>query len=521
MRRIVGSGLLLIALALGTLPAQSVAVTPERAGKPAPTSHGAVDEGRARALARQASRSLDHARAVLSGDARGDATMSLVALRRAYPHLDARQRQQADALLARPTDGSADPFGDGYTTDEAPPKCGDHVCVHYVAETQDAPDQTDANVNGYPDFVDQVLARMESVWAYEIGTRGYRAPATDGTRGGDSRLDVYLAQISDAGLYGYCAPEQAVPGERFRADGYCVLDNDYVGFPTPPSASLTVTAAHEFFHMVQFNYDANEDRWLMEATAVWMEERYADAINDNRQYLTAGQMHQPSIPLDTDGFEYYGNWIFFELLTKHYGVDAVRTIWRLCDASKGKTDHYSLQAVRLALAAHHTTFAKFYARFAGANLLPQRFYTEGAAYADDAAPLTDTWTLGRHRRSVSWRHYSLAHLTSTDVGFFPNRRLTGRWVLTLKVDGPATALGAAAEVLVIRRDHRVGLKAVPLNRLGDGRITVSFDARTIRGVGLSLVNASTRYQCWQGRPWSCQGIPDPARTFRFKAFISR
>jgi hypothetical protein len=35
---------------------------------------------------------------------------------------------------------------------------------------------------------------------------------------------------------------------------------------------LKVTAAHEFFHAVQFAYDIGEDGWLMESTATWMEE---------------------------------------------------------------------------------------------------------------------------------------------------------------------------------------------------------------------------------------------------------
>jgi hypothetical protein len=47
-----------------------------------------------------------------------------------------------------------------------------------------------------------------------------------------------------------------------------VLDDDYSTsqFPDPPLVSLDVTAAHEFFHAVQFAYDYFEDSWLMEGT---------------------------------------------------------------------------------------------------------------------------------------------------------------------------------------------------------------------------------------------------------------
>ena len=48
-------------------------------------------------------------------------TPALVELQRTKRALDAPGRRKADALLARPTDGPADPQGDGYTTTEATP----------------------------------------------------------------------------------------------------------------------------------------------------------------------------------------------------------------------------------------------------------------------------------------------------------------------------------------------------------------------------------------------------------------
>ena len=84
-------------------------------------------------------------------------------------------------------------------------------------------------------------------------------------------------------------------GHKWLASGYCVLDNDFAEaqYGAPPMHSLRVTAAHEFFHAVQFAYDYGEDPWLMEATATWMEERVADDVNDNRQYLPYGQVGAP------------------------------------------------------------------------------------------------------------------------------------------------------------------------------------------------------------------------------------
>ena len=44
-------------------------------------------------------------------------------------------------MLARPTDGPSDPYGDGYTV-PAKRKCQGHFCIHWVPTTPDAPPST-------------------------------------------------------------------------------------------------------------------------------------------------------------------------------------------------------------------------------------------------------------------------------------------------------------------------------------------------------------------------------------------
>ena len=72
-----------------------------------------------------------------------------------------------------------------------------------------------------------------------------------------------------------------------------MLDNDYSRreFPTnTPLENMHVTAAHEYFHAVQFAYDFFEDGWFMEATATWAEDELFDTVNDNVNYLPIGQL---------------------------------------------------------------------------------------------------------------------------------------------------------------------------------------------------------------------------------------
>lgn len=467
--------------------------------------------------------SVGDARAALAGSSGRDATMALTGLRLAYPRLPAGDRAAADSLLARPTDGPADPEQFGYTVAEAAPVCGAHFCVHYVLTSADAPAPTDADGDGVPDWVGTTLAELEAVFAFESGTLGYRPPPTDGIRGGNALFDVYLSQIGDDGLYGFCAPEDKAPGERFVYSGYCVLDNDFAEFPLGPAASLGVTAAHEFFHAIQFGYDAGEDRWLLEATATWMEERYADAIDDNRQYLPFGQLGRPRTPLDefepASGSQ-YGNWLFFELISQKYGVDAVRGIWNAADAAGNAADRYSTEAVDKIVQAHGRTFADFYARFATANQEPSAFYSEGAAYR--RAPVVRETKLSPQRPEAR-ATTRLDHLTSAAYRFVPAGRVGNQWRLRLQVDAPPTTAGSAATALVRKRNGGLAVRTIGLHPDGGRAITLDFAHARIASVTLVLVNGSTRFgPCWRGTSYSCQGIPrDDRDDYSFTAGISR
>ena len=138
--------------------------------------------------------------------------------------LSPADRKVAHGILARPTDGASDPYSDGYLV-PSEKKCKGNFCMHWVTTTEDAPpSQT---------WVNQMLTLMNKVWKKEVKKYGYRPPVSDGNRGGSGKFDVYLAQIGDAGLYGYCAPERRKPGYQWLASGYCVLDNDFAEFPSP------------------------------------------------------------------------------------------------------------------------------------------------------------------------------------------------------------------------------------------------------------------------------------------------
>ena len=488
-------GLLLTPLP-GILPAAQADPTP----LPAETS------------SRVALTALDTAGRVLAGDALATDPSATVALRDlwvARPDVGGVDAAQAESLLARPTDGAADPFGDGYTVPSTN-QCSARICVHYVPTTVDAPPSVD--------WVALTLATLEGVYEREVTQLGFRAPRADGTSGGDSRFDVYLKDLGP-GLYGYCAPEFRKKART--ASGFCVLDNDYAAaqFPSQtPEANLTVTAAHEFFHAVQYSYDYDEDPWMLESTATWMEEQVADDINDNRQYLPASQMQASFVPLDafstSNGFQ-YGNWIFWEYLTSRFGTGLVKKAWESAGTLRGDGKRYSIEAIQSVLRKKKTSFTDVYADFAAANIAPANTYAEAAGVPEYANPpqLADV-TLTRADKKYTLRK-KVNHLSSEAMTVRSSPDFGGqKWRLRVSVKGPGRSASPAARLLVFKTNGKVSTRKVRFDKRGRARSLVPFSSAKVVGVTVSFANVSTRFRCGRGTDFACSGTSrDDQRKF--------
>ena len=205
-------------------------------------------------------------------------------------------------ISRRPTQGGGDPRGDGYLV-ASTYVCGPHICVHWVSSTADAPPAADVNHNQIPDQVDRTLTAFEVAWTAEVVRMGFRAPKSDITspdHGPNGRLDVYLADVGFRDLGGYVAtddPHASDGGYLYRDySAYVVVDNDFspaqLGI-SEGQGGLQVTAAHEFFHAVQYAYDSGEDGWLVEGTAAWMEDQVVDDVNANRIWLHESPLTHP------------------------------------------------------------------------------------------------------------------------------------------------------------------------------------------------------------------------------------
>ncbi len=172
-----------------------------------------------------------------------------------------------------------------------------------------------------------------------VTTLGYLPPPSDGIKGGDSKYDVYIYDLG-SGLYGYTCAEQYPNTPSYS---YIAVNKSYSWAPPnddpdPAAGAARVTAAHEFFHAVQFNYNVAEEPWWMETTATYMEDEVYPDVNDNYNYLPYWFQNCDTLGLkSTFGGHEYGNFIFAKRLSEGFGDIIIKGIWEECQFSNGLT----------------------------------------------------------------------------------------------------------------------------------------------------------------------------------------
>ena len=410
------------------------------------------------------------------------------------PSMSTNQRQAARSLLARPTDTG----GDGtleYTTEEEAPICTPNVCVHYVTTTDDA---------ATPTYAASVSVIMEEVWAAEVTRLGWRAPKSDlsaSDNGGDGRLDVYLGNAG--GNYGYCAVGGNYSGRTAAA--YCVIDNDFSSAEfgsVDVIAAAKATAAHEFAHAVQFNYNLWAESYVMEQTATWMEDEVYDDLNDAYGYLTLGALALPGVSIDTGGTEAfpgfeYGSFVWMRYLSERFGGQhVVRDVWERLAAGA-----YSLEAIAATVGTKGSDFRSSFADFTSRNVDPSSFYEEGAGYEEWQPPVRSV----RHSVGTGGVTASAAdvdHLSARFISFTPSGGSSSDQ-LTVSVDMTGTANGSRATLVSVGATTSTQTP-ISLDDTGAGTATVPFANEVV----LVLTNAAPEMnRCDTDGVFSCGGYP--------------
>ena len=289
------------------------------------------------------------------------------------------ERREARSILARPTNGQEQPSEQPYSSKaEEHTLCSAHFCIHWVTRPDgvadpDVPPLASNDGDTIPDYVQTMSGVFEHVYTVENGQMGWREPRSDGGRGGDvSKVDVYIKQLGDQGIFGYATPDPGQSGNQQAA--YLVMDNDYATSEYPrysePVAPMQVTAAHEYNHVLQFGYDVLQDSWMFESTAVWMEDEVYDDINDYLAYLPAWvQLTQvpltafnPGDMTDPLNVKVYGDTVWNRWIDERYGADTIRAAWeRSLDTTPVS---FAPEAYDAALLSRGTSFFEAFTRFA-------------------------------------------------------------------------------------------------------------------------------------------------------------
>jgi hypothetical protein len=452
---------------------------------------------------------------------------------------DAQSRLATPVSLARPDDGWVFKGRNmKWSTAEAgnSPRCHATypICVHWTNGGGDAPAPGDGNGDGIPNQVEETLAAAATSWDVIVNDLGFRAPLPDGRSrfdGGSTDFDIYLADTGDKNLAGYTSSDDPRLSDasdyKFRdVSAFMVVDNDFRAEQFKFGSAednMKVTVAHELFHASQFAYDHNEDRWLTEGTATWVEDEVFDGIDLNRRALSKSPIGIPTTALDfaRNGHE-YGSWLFFRYLSEQYGKDIIRRVWRLADDSAAQTSTdrmrtFSMRAVSRALAAQDRDIHQVFASFVHDNLRPADTYDEGSSYPK---PYSFRYELDRQAGDSGWLGLPLDHLSSAYVTIVPGDDVRQTGKVLLRFDGPPRKFDPRFRVTVRFLAGASKDFTVALDRHGDGRLRVAFGRDGVAGVDVAMINTSTRMRdCFKhATPYSCSGTPkDDDRTYAIRA----
>jgi len=296
--------------------------------------------------------------------------------------------------------------------------------VHYDLSGGNAPPPGDEDHNGIPDYVDSTLVYLQYAWRLIVVELGYGRPSFDGTLGGLPRdmIDCYLMDLSPQQVYGYTYADGTAVG---ASSSYITIDNDFSEniYYTKGYDALKITTAHEFFHVIHYTYfSGRESIWWMEQTAVWMEDRAWDDVNDYLNYI--GFLYtERDTPLDSSsGTFMYGAALFAFHIAENYGERMIRSIWQTFkDRQSGEIEN--LNAVLPDGLAETISDLAVWVLFTGERANDRDFFEEAALIEDTMRP--DKMALKQATRdSLTFRHYTFKYVdVEPDGGFSPGDSL--------------------------------------------------------------------------------------------------
>ena len=173
-----------------------------------------------------------------------------------------------------------------------------HFYIHFDTLGNSAPDLTDSDGNGIPDYVDEVAMIADSAHHVLVDLMDWEEEPFDGEGG----YDIYIMSYA-AGVYGYNYKD-------IGNTSYLQIDNDYVGYDTnfdlEPIDIMRITVGHEYFHGIQWGYEENlgSNAYFYEMTSMWFEDILIPDGNDYIDGWADVLLNDPREAFDNTGKGY-------------------------------------------------------------------------------------------------------------------------------------------------------------------------------------------------------------------------
>lgn len=220
--------------------------------------------------------------------------------------------------------------------------------IHFDTAGVHAVENIDLNFNGIPDYIDNVSEVFDYVYDKEINSMQFNPPRTNAFEN-DGYYNIYVKdQVHDQQAYGYTTPVRSYKNKCpfIKWYSFITIDNDYSEldsilvkgkkvqlYSTKGIEALKVTAAHEFFHAVQYAYaddlyNGMSTPSVYEMASVCMEMIVYPELNDYLVYVNQLLTDLSKYPLSDVSPEVgYRYGIFFYMLCERYGDSFLKEYW--------------------------------------------------------------------------------------------------------------------------------------------------------------------------------------------------
>lgn len=250
--------------------------------------------------------------------------------------------------------------------------------IHYSTTGTNAVSKEDTSRNGIPAYIEAVGRSFDHVRKITCEMRGFRNPILEKEK---KSFHVYVYDLKKK--YGITIPStyyNMTATNQRRASCSISIDNSYSaskGFKDTRDNCMRVTAAHEFFHAVQYAYNTDADNWWKEASATWNEDEIYDEVNDYIRYI--GRVFAtPENSLEKSS---YGGVVFAKYLSEHLGgYNIIKRIWE----KQGTVFDTSTKAIDAAIKERYAEkdLGSVFKEYAASNFNPAQYYRDGHLWKD-------------------------------------------------------------------------------------------------------------------------------------------